>query len=281
MEKRMIYLISSIVACLLCVGYIWKKDMRQYNYQMVSFNTDDMKFLMFDSVNGVDFLQRKVEYIPKQGNGTVRDPSCIWRDGKYYVVYTTIAWDTGNQIGMFTTRDFSECKEREMIKVGEYNKVWAPTFYQEADQVYIIYNAAYEDEKFSSYIVPYNIEKHAIGEAIKIEGLPDNVIDTEIYKVEGKYYLFYKNEDTKYVEMATSNQLNGPYQVVGEDDWASWGNTLEGPCLVSLPKGYRLYLDNYEEHQIYYTESDDLLHWTKKRKITPSNIAHSCVMYCK
>ena len=42
----------------------------------------------------------------------------------------------------------------------------------------------------------------------------------------------------------------GEYNVIGSDDWAGWGKTLEGPCLVQRRNGsYVIYLDNYEEHQ--------------------------------
>ena len=92
------------------------------------------------------------------------------------------------------------------------------------------------------------------------------------------YYLFYKNEETKYVELAVCNELMGEYNVIGSDDWAGWGKTLEGPCLVQRRNGsYVIYLDNYEEHQIYYSESDDLKIWSEKQPISVRNIAHLCI----
>ena len=190
--------------------------------------------LVYESEDGACFHKKNVRYFPKLGNKTVRDPSFIKVGDEYYIVYTVIDWGTGHEIGMCKTKDFYAYEELSHISVGDFNKVWAPTFYTEGDKIYIIANAAYEDEQFSSYIMEYNIDNNTVSEPVKIKGLPSNVIDTEIYKTKDKYYLFYKNEDTKYVELAVCNELMGEYKVIGTGDWAGWGNTLEGPCLVPV-----------------------------------------------
>lgn len=283
MKRKMFVIIFFSILCIGVAVYFWQKEVNENQYLMSSFNNEEMKLLLFESKDGVTFTSRNVEYTPTQGNCTVRDPSITKIGQEYHIVYTTVAWGTGSQIGFCKTDDFLSFQEQSYIQVGNFNKVWAPTFFQDEDgeNVYIIFNAAYQDEVFSSYIVKYYPDSHSIDNPVKIEGLARNVIDTEIYSVNDQYYLFYKNEDTKYIEMATSQNICGPYNRVKTDDWAGWGNTLEGPCLIEMNGKYRLYMDNYEEHQIYYSESQDLQVWTEKMPISPSNIAHPCVVKVK
>lgn len=271
------YIIAIIVLVIL-IALTTVNKKKSDSFLVTSFNTDEMKLLVYESEDGVTLHKKNVRYFPRLGNKTVRDPSFIKVGDEYYIVYTVIDWGTGHEIGMCKTKDFYAYEELSHISVGDFNKVWAPTFYTEGDKIYIIANAAYEDEQFSSYIMEYNIDNNTVSEPIKIKGLPSNVIDTEIYKTKDKYYLFYKNEDTKYVELAVCNELMGEYKVIGTGDWAGWGNTLEGPCLVQRSNGkYILYLDNYEEHQIYYSESEDLENWSEKKPISVKNIAHLCI----
>lgn len=271
------YIIAIIVLVIL-IALTTVNKKKSDSFLVTSFNTDEMKLLVYESEDGVTLHKKNVRYFPRLGNKTVRDPSFIKVGDEYYIVYTVIDWGTGHEIGMCKTKDFYAYEELSHISVGDFNKVWAPTFYTEGDKIYIIANAAYGDEQFSSYIMEYNIDNNTVSEPIKIKGLPSNVIDTEIYKIKDKYYLFYKNEDTKYVELAVCNELMGEYNVIGTDDWAGWGNTLEGPCLVQRSNGkYVLYLDNYEEHQIYYSESEDLENWSEKKPISVKNIAHLCI----
>lgn len=271
------YIIAIIVLVIL-IALTTVNKKKSDSFLVTSFNTDEMKLLVYESEDGVTLHKKNVRYFPRLGNKTVRDPSFIKVGDEYYIVYTVIDWGTGHEIGMCKTKDFYAYEELSHISVGDFNKVWAPTFYTEGDKIYIIANAAYEDEQFSSYIMEYNIDNNTVSEPKKIKGLPSNVIDTEIYKTKDKYYLFYKNEDTKYVELAVCNELMGEYNVIGTGDWAGWGNTLEGPCLVQRSNGkYILYLDNYEEHQIYYSESEDLEKWSEKKPISVKNIAHLCI----
>lgn len=270
--------IIAIIALVVLIALTTINKKKSDSFLVTSFNTDEMKLLVYESEDGVTLHKKNVRYFPRLGNKTVRDPSFIKVGDEYYIVYTVIDWGTGHEIGMCKTKDFYAYEELSHISIGDFNKVWAPTFYTEGDKIYIIANAAYEDEQFSSYIMEYNIDNNTVSEPIKIKGLPSNVIDTEIYKTKDKYYLFYKNEDTKYVELAVCNELMGEYNVTGTGDWAGWGNTLEGPCLVQRSNGkYILYLDNYEEHQIYYSESEDLENWSEKKPISVKNIAHLCI----
>jgi hypothetical protein len=225
-------------------------------FLMTSFINDEMKLQVYESFDGVNFRQRQdINYVPQQGNQTVRDPSITKIGEYYYIVYTVIDWGT-----------------------GDFYKVWAPAFYTEGDNTYIIINAneSEEDQNFQSYILQYDAEEHALSEVRKLEGLPANVIDAQIYKTDGMYYVFYKNEDTKYIELACASNLTGVYEIVGQADWAGWGNSLEGPALIQLENGtYRLYMDNYEEHQIYYSDSTSLTEgWTQKCAISPDMAAH-------
>ena len=145
------YIIAAVVIIILIV--LTTVDSKKTDkFLVTSFNTDEMKLLVYESQDGVKLYKRNVSYYPRRGNKTVRDPSYCKVGDEYYIVYTVTEWGTGHEIGMCKTKDFYSYEELPCISVGDFNKVWAPTFYKENDKVYIIANAAYEDEQFSSYM---------------------------------------------------------------------------------------------------------------------------------
>lgn len=272
-------IISAIVVLIFLAGMFFCSSWCREKYLMTTFVSSEMELRVYASKNGIDFKRLSgVDYRPGNGNQTVRDPSIISLGEYYYIIYTAIGWESGNVIGMCRTKNFAEFEELPFLTAGDFYKVWAPAFYTEGDATYLIFNASRSETEpdFQSYIVQYDARLHTVSDLEQIKGLPENVIDTQIYKVNNQYYLFYKNEDTKYIELAEASDLHGEYTVIGKGDWAGWGNTLEGPALIEMESGmYRLYMDQYEEGQIYYSDSYDLKKgWTVKQKVTPEKIAH-------
>lgn len=258
---------------------IWTKQ----NYLMMTYNSAIMHLLIYRSDDGINYKQiGKVNYKPESGNGTVRDPSFIKLGEFYYITYTAIAWEKGSYIGMCRTKLFAEFEELPRLEIGNFDKIWSPAFYEENGKVYLILNAGYEDAQkkedvFQSYIVEYFPNSHSVGKITRIEGISNNVIDSRIYKIDGIYYLLYKNETSKYIELATSDKLRGPYKIAGTGDWAGWGNKLGGPSLTRTLNGnYRVIMENYTNGQLYYSESDTLVKgWSSLKKLSKDQISHA------
>ncbi len=248
-------------------------------YLMTTYNNNAMKLQVYKSNNGIKFDPiGNIKYEPEQERGTLRDPSFIKYGDYYYITYTAIDWGEGSYFGMCRTKDFGVYEEMQLISVGDFKRIWSPAFCVEDDKIYIVFNATYasEPDDFNSYIAEYLPETNSIEEYKMIEGLPDNIVDSRIYNVDNNYYLFYKNESTKYIEIAKSNNIYGPYTIIREGDWAGWGTHLGGPCLVKLERGkYRLFFEDYTINQLFYADCNGIeAEWSEKKKLYAGDISH-------
>lgn len=249
-------------------------------YLMMTYNSHIMKLLIYRSDDGLTFeTVGDINYNLKNGNRTLRDPSFIKVGDYYYITYTAVDWKSGSVIGMCRTKNFGIYEELPNIPIGNFARIWSPAFYVEDDAIYIIINACFgmeETDHFSSYLVRYNPDANSVGEPVRISGLPDSVIDSRIYRIDGRYYLIYKNEELKYIEMASSDQLYGPYTVEREGDWNGWGTHLGGPDLIRTPEGrYRLYMEDNDICRLYYAESDHILDgWSDKIELASYEWSH-------
>ena len=257
---------------------IWTEQ----RYLMATYNNHIMKMKFMRSDDGTHFTSiGDIDYKLQLNDKTVRDPSFIKIGEFYYIVYTAIGWGKGNYIGMCRTRYYSDFEELPSIYIGKFEKIWSPYIFKEDKKIYIIINACEkhdddEEDIFDSYIMEYDVYSHSVLGEKKIEGLPRNVLDSRVYKINNEYILFYKNEISKYIEVAKSKDICGPYKICRTGNWAKWGNHLGGPSLVRTEKGkYRLYMEDYTINQLYYSEAEDLFgEWSSKKKISLEELSH-------
>ncbi|NGO72123.1 family 43 glycosylhydrolase [Streptomyces sp. SB3404] len=94
-------------------------------------------------------------------------------------------------------------------------------------------------------------------------------VDTALVRDDrGRYHAFTSDVTHGQVEHAVADRLTGPYRLTGQGDWAGWGGELGGPSVVRLPDGgYRIYLYGHRTGQYFYSDSDDLEHWSGKREL--------------
>lgn len=86
---------------------------------------------------------------------------------------------------------------------------------------------------------------------------PTKILDPFIVRIGSTYYLWYKNETTKYIEFATASSLLGPYTVDQSGDWAGWGSDVEGASLTELDDGRWLMIcDRYTAGGLSWSVSD-------------------------
>lgn len=249
----------------------------KFRYLMTTFNYNDMKLCLLGSNDGCNFkIIQDDAYAPLLGRKTLRDPSITQLGDYYYIVYTVIDWSTGSNIGMCRTKNFIDFEELAQITIGTFNKIWAPEFFIDGNNTHIIINATSDGVNFQSYIVDYNYNNHSISNLIQITGsnLPTNIIDSHIENINGTYYLFYKNEDTKYIEIAKSSSLTSNYHVFKFGNHAGWGNGIEGVYVVRLDNGdgYRIYFEEYSSNYIWYSDGYNRLNtWTDKKRVVFDN----------
>jgi hypothetical protein len=166
------------------------------------------------------------------------------------------------------------------------SNVWAPELFQDGATVYnfptIGTNASYSGMQI--YVtVAQNTNLTEWSTPTLVTNLGANVIDAMMVKEGATYYLFFKNETTKYVELATSSNPTNGFTVVGSGNWAGWGAEVEGQTLSKRPDGrWVMLLDNYTQTLKYnYSFSTNLLTgWTAKTQcIVPElNIGHGTMV---
>ena len=101
-----------------------------------------------------------------------------------------------------------------------------------------------------------------------------DIYDPVVELVGSTYFMWLSHEDDRYIELASSTNLLGPYTMVKTGDWAGWGNNMEGPTLYQ-PGGagtWRLAMEHFQSnpaHQMYYSDCNTadftVCTWTAKQ----------------
>lgn len=102
-------------------------------------------------------------------------------------------------------------------------------------------------------------------QAITITG-KNNVIDLAVYQIGSTFWGYYKDENAKFVELATASTLTGTYTPVQTGDWLGIGAGFEGPELIYVGEVYRLYLEDYINFLMYWMDC------TPVSSVNPSGI---------
>lgn len=244
-----------------------------------SFLQSEEKLRMLVSSDGKTFtaLSPSSTYTPLAG--VVRDPEIIRYNNKYYLAHTT---GTGFSS---TTTSFQVAESTDLITwtitatvdcsvISGVNRTWGPVWFLDSDgslHVFVTCSSSGTSGPFAIYeLHPTNAGLTAWSTPVAVGGdFPANVIDNYLIKIGSTYYMWYKNEDTDYLEYATSTALTSGYAVQQTGNWAGWGNQLEGPVLVQMSASmWRIYMDGYAVSKYYYSESsDNFATWTTKTEV--------------
>lgn len=234
--------------------------------------TSQDKLSLFSSSDGVNFTSLGSEvYQPPQG--LLRDPSIVRAaDGLYYVAYTT-GW-SGSSFGIAKSADLKSWTHVADVPVAlpGVSNVWAPEWFRDADgslKLVLSLSRTGTQGPFAAYYVePLDAGFTRFSAPAAMRGLENNFIDSFVIRHEGRYVAFTKNESTKFIELATAPALAGPWTVERTGDWAGWGGPSEGPALVPIPGGWRIYFDDYTTKRYWYSDSlDGLKTWTPRKEV--------------
>lgn len=204
----------------------------------------------------------------------VRDPSIAYLPAaqKYWLVHTNSTTTTFDLASSWDGKAWTCIKQVSLAAVvsGTGAAVWAPEWVHDPDgslwldtngTPHVLVAASVSgtsDTGFGIYEVhPTSADFTQWSTPVLLtgSGFPTNLIDP--YAVVGgeKFYLFYKNENSRYIELAVSGQLTTGYAITESGDWAGWGTPLEGPSVIMVaPNIWRIYLDA-QGNGIYHSES--------------------------
>jgi hypothetical protein len=162
-----------------------------------------------------------------------------------------------------------------MAGVPNVLHVWAPEWFIDDGVVRIIANIDTGHSDFQPYFFTAKDSALTSWSGPTALGIGTDYIDTFVAKLGSTYHAFVKSELTRFLEHATAKSLAGPWSFVGKDDWAGWGNGLEGPTIVRLDDGrYQMYVDPQKSGPYQYMTSTDLNSWSAKASI-PGTVSPS------
>lgn len=168
--------------------YLVSTFANQSPYHLILLGTNDLR--SFDLVSSKAYVPTKTV------NGklnTLRDPSVIKIDEWYYITYTVIGFDKGSaEIGFCRTKNFLDFEELENLSMvsddDTFIQVWAPSWFREGFDIYIIATCKNNDDVFKTVMCKYNTKSHALSNYHTFTEVGTR-IDYHLYKSNDSYYL--------------------------------------------------------------------------------------------
>ena len=209
-------------------------------------------------------------------SGGVRDPHILrGEDGDFYMVLTDLyvpemGWENTAMILLKSpdlinwTHSVIDIPKTFPDKFGNVNRVWAPqTIYDPNAGKYMVYWSMRHNQDADIIYYAYANEDFTslAAEPKQLLFKEGACIDGDIVYKDGKYRLFFKNEDegAKGILKAVSNKINEGY-VVGEDYVDQTDDQVEGSGTFQLINSdkYILMYDVYAMGKYQFCESADL-----------------------
>lgn len=210
-----------------------------------------------DKVNWTKLTDKKT-ISTSEGSGRFRDPYIQrTKDNKFVIVTTEAYSNTGMYV--IDTDDFENFDvnlvsftSNDAVLGLDGNEVWAPEFFYNEDKD--MYTITYSDpsencggifavdtKDFKNFSYPYLFFNAS-----------DNVIDCDVAVINGKYFMFYKNENDYTLHYASTNNISSNVWNIENDEALVSKYSLEGPELFTDHKteDITLYVDAYEAQVI-------------------------------
>lgn len=213
-------------------------------------------------------------------SGGVRDPHILrGEDGDFYMVVTDLyvpemGWQNTAMVLLkssdlinwsHTVLDIPELYPENF---GEVNRVWAPqTIYDGKEGKYMVYwSMRHNQDKDIIYYAYANDDfTGLVSEPRQLLFKEGACIDGDIVKMDGKFHLFFKNEDdgAKGIMKAVSDKINEGY-VVGEDYVDQTDAQVEGSGTFQMigSDKFILMYDMYTSGKYQFCESTDLKYFS-------------------
>ncbi len=212
----------------------------------------------------------------------MRDP-CLAAgpDGTFHLVWTS-SWtaEQGKIIGYAHSKDLVTWSEQQAIPVMEHEpntrNIWAPEiFFDKARARWLVFWSSTIPGKFPEtdgtgddgynhrFYCTTTTDFKAFTESRLLYNPGFNAIDATLFEVDGRYYLFFKDERKqplkKNLRYVVADQPEGPF---GKASEAFTGDWVEGPSAIKIKDEYLVYFDHYAQPNYYGAmRSKDLQHW--------------------
>lgn len=242
-------------------------------------SADEIAYLLV-SEDGKDWslLQKDPIFIPVTGNQ--RDPAIIKIGSMFWIAHTNFTNTFFTVLSSSDLKQWSSVHDVDMTDIANLHYVWAPQWFIDADGSVHVFVCCSTNGLTSNFQI---YEVHPTNGAMTLWSSPvlititgeNNIIDPFMILKGGTYYLWYKEEDTDYIQYASSATLLGTYTNVKTGNWASWGTPRESPSLIQLNSiTWRIYINEHSGFNsvaVYWSDSiDDWTTWSAPVAVTSS-----------
>lgn len=242
-------------------------------------SADEIAYLLV-SEDGKDWSNLHKDPILTPVSGNQRDPAIIKIGNTFWIAHTN---STNTYFTILSSSDLKQWNiicNVDMTNIANLYYVWGPQWFIDEDgstHIFVCCSTNGLTTNFQIYEVhPTNdtMTTWSSPVLITITG-ENNIIDPYMVLKDGTYYLWYKEEDTDYIQYASSATLLGTYTNIETGDWAGFGTPRESPCLIQLDSDtWRIYVNEhsgFDSIAVYYSDStDDWITWSTPIAITSS-----------
>lgn len=229
-------------------------------------------FRLLTSADGLTFTQifslllpSSVDAKPQAGDYSIHKHG----DGYYYIAYTRTrdieAVVTSFGLSRISTTGnlatWQNLADVDCSAISGLQKVWAGEWFTDpADgKLYCSFSGSNSSSYDATTFKTYLIEATTIGASptwgTPVQILGTSFIDSFIVESSGTYYLWVKNEISKYIEVYSASSVAGTYASLHTGDWMGIGDGVEGPDIRQFAGTWRLYVDCYNLGQgVKYVE---------------------------
>lgn len=220
----------------------------------------------------------------EKGTKGIRDPF-IFRaeDGSFYIIGTDMksadGWNSNHALCVWHSEDLINYEQYDNIDMLSYDlegtcRAWAPeVFYDKEKGIYMIYWAnCQHDEKTDSWtntLMWYAYTK----DFKKLETQPQilyappckkDAIDADIIENDGTYYMYYKDENEKYICYVYSDKLTGPYKEPENKNITAFKDHTEGCCMYKIfgSDKWVMIMDSYTKGRYVMQQTTDFVNFT-------------------
>ncbi len=223
----------------------------------------------------------------KLGTKGIRDPF-IFRDVNvgYYIIGTDmrseLGWASNHGFCIWHSDDMLNWTQLKGIDMNDYLpssvRTWAPeVFYNKDKEMYMIYWANqqhFEDtDEWTNTVMWYAYTK----DFARLETEPQilyappckkDAIDGDIIEIDGTYYMYYKDENEKFVCYVYSDKPEGPYNEPEKKNITDFDEHTEGCCIYPLAgtDKWLMIMDSYTKGYYVMQETTDFTNFKKVDK---------------
>lgn len=240
-----------------------------------------------DGYNFTPLNGNKAVIFNQKGTKGIRDPY-IFRDvnGGYFIIGTDmrseLGWASNHAMCIWHSDDLVSWEQYPILEMNDYLpsscRTWAPeVFYDKEKEMYMIYwaNAQHftETDEWTKTVMWYAYTK----DFRKLETQPQilyappcnkDAIDADIIENDGTYYMYYKDENEKYICYVYSDKLTGPYKEPENKNITAFEEHTEGCCMYNI-KGtdtWVMIMDSYTKGYYVMQQTEDFVSFKRVKR---------------